>query len=229
MASKLILNAIPGLKKTDNSHPVRPRRPENLSLWNSWGTGPWSPVVSPKPPSATKSLPIEALTSQALRSVERAQSFPHSTLSTRPPPSLTQREHLKHRPSPSPASRPMEERLAQLEIENASLRSANDVLYKQNSDYRELVQNYRQFQGAATSVIDGHIGLVEVLEDITRDVRSDARAYNLVRSKLQRVERGKIRDWRNFVNAKAEAGIHVQAVVKDVVDKHSMETRTNVV
>jgi hypothetical protein len=84
-----------------------------------------------------------------------------------------------------------------------------------------LVQEYRVLRDEAMTVIDGHIGAVEVLEDMVKGLGSDAKAYRLARSKVQRVEREKIKDWKTFVDVKAESGIQVEDVVKEIIDKHA--------
>ena len=201
MASKFetIISKALSRKKPD-TQPARPRRTklEDLSP-DIWGVGPWSAAESPQPPSITKSLPTS---SQAPRLSERAQSVPLPLL---PPPPPKQRRYVNTRQLL--VSESEEERLNRLETDNDSLREANDVLYRQNADYKVLVQEYRALQDQAITVIDEHLDAVEILEDMVKGLGSDAKAYRLARSKAQKVERDKIKDWKTFVDVKAESGI----------------------
>lgn len=224
MVSKLeslISNSISGLKKTDKPLPLRPKRPERLTnffLLSSepsspelWGYGPCSALTSPQ------SLPLSSLETIPTRQ----PSFSGFTLAPSPPASLERRRYVEQKPPLVPKN--IEERLTRLELENSNLRQANDVLYKQNLDYKGLLEEYRAFKEKAGARIDRCMGSVEVLEEVMEAIRANAKDFGTARTRLQRFERSAIKDWKRFVDVSAREGVKVDKVVEKIVEEHAMD------
>ena len=113
--------------------------------------------------------------------------------------------------------------MALLQLENTNLQQQIKVLYKQNSDYRELVQEYKACHERAGNGMERIKAARAAIDRITQDVTADVKAYEMARASVRRAERTTYRDWKKFVNESAAMGIEVEEVVKDIMRDHSME------
>jgi hypothetical protein len=120
-------------------------------------------------------------------------------------------------------SKAVEERMALLELENTNLRQQNKVLYRQNSDYRKLVEEYRACQEKANEGIESIKGAKEAIERITQSVTADVKMYETARINVRRVEKEASRDWKRFVDENAALGVEVEKVAEDIMREHAME------
>jgi hypothetical protein len=113
--------------------------------------------------------------------------------------------------------------MALLELENTNLRKQNKVLYKQNSDFRELIQEYK----ACNEKANDCMGRIEAARDaigrITQDVTVEVKTYEMAKASVRRAERVATREWKKFVNENASMGIEVEEVVRDIITENAME------
>jgi hypothetical protein len=134
---------------------------------------------------------------------------------------LKERQYQEQKPNP--ISNTLEERLTELELENANLREQSKVLYKQNSDYRRLAQGYRACLGKANRGIERIMGAGEAMDQITQAVKDDVKVYQEAVSDVRGIEKEAIRGWMRFVDANARIGVKVEEVVNDIVDEHAVD------
>ena len=71
--------------------------------------------------------------------------------------------------------RSLELRLAQVKLENKNLLQAKEVLYKQNSDYSNLLQEYRTNYKELIDFVSYITDSIDVLEQLSRTIRSNTR------------------------------------------------------
>jgi pyruvate formate-lyase activating enzyme-like uncharacterized protein len=134
---------------------------------------------------------------------------------------LSERQNIEREP-PS-VFKDIEEKMALVVLENTHLRQQNKVLYKQNSDYRELVQEYKACYGEVNGAMENVKAAKEAMELITQDVTANVKTFEAARARVQRAERISSREWKKFVNEYAMMGIEVDEVVKDVMDHDTEE------
>jgi hypothetical protein len=134
---------------------------------------------------------------------------------------LKERQYQEQKPKP--ISNTLEERLTELELENANLREQSSVLYKQNSDYRRLVQGYRACLGKVNRGIERIMGAREAMDQITQAVKDDVKVYQEAVSNVLGIEKEAIRDWIRFVDVNARIGVKVKEVVNDIVEEHAVD------
>jgi hypothetical protein len=178
---ELLTKSISTLEIQNKPLPPRPRpkRPERLTNF-------FLPS-SPPLPSGSSSWPPPPLSPKA------PPSLPGFTLSPVPPAALKKRRYLGEK-APL-VSKAVEERIALLELENTNLRQQNKVLYKQNSDYRMIVQEYRACQEKTNDSIERIKSAREAIERITQAVTANVRMYETARANVRRIEKAASRDW----------------------------------
>ena len=113
--------------------------------------------------------------------------------------------------------------MALLELENTNLRQQNKVLYRQNSDYRKLVEEYRACQEKANEGMESIKGAKEAIKRITHFVTANVKIYETAKVNVRRTEKEAIRDQKRFVDENATIGVEVEKVVKDIMKEHAME------
>lgn len=101
-------------------------------------------------------------------------------------------------------------------LEITHLRQQNKVLLKQNSDYRELIQEYRECCDRAAESTEHSKQLLDVIEQIALTVKSDINSYEAARGAVGRAERAAMRDWKRFAIENASIGIDVDEVARDL-------------
>lgn len=106
--------------------------------------------------------------------------------------------------------------MALLDLENTHLRQQNKVLLKQNLDYRELIQEYRDCCDKAAESTAHSKELLDVIEQIALTLKSDINSYEAARGSVRRAERAAIRDWKRFAIENASIGIDVDEVAQDL-------------
>jgi hypothetical protein len=110
----------------------------------------------------------------------------------------------------------LDERIALLELENTHLWQQNKVLYKQNSDYRGLIQEYEGCCDKASEGVKHSKAVVDAIERITIDINANIESYETARGDVRRAERMAIRDWRRFAIENASIGIDVDKVAGEM-------------
>jgi hypothetical protein len=115
------------------------------------------------------------------------------------------------------------ERIAILELENTDLRQQNKVLYKQVSDYRELLQEYKTCYEKANITMERIKAARDTVEGIAQAITADIRLYEGSSHNARKLERATIKDWRRFVKENASLGLEVREVVKAILREHAME------
>jgi hypothetical protein len=176
----------------------RPKRPQRLTTYFL----PSPPHPSDSPPLASPKSPTSPATLSGF------------TLFPTPPAPLSQRPCLDQKaPVPSKA---VDERMALLDLENTHLRQQNKVLFKQNLDYRELIQEYRDCCDKAAESTAHSKELLDVIEQIALTLKSDINSYEAARGSVRRAERAAIRDWKRFAIENASIGIDVDELAQDL-------------
>jgi hypothetical protein len=109
-----------------------------------------------------------------------------------------------------------------LKLEISNLRQQNKVLYKQNSDYRELLQEYKACHEKANGGMENIKAIKETLEMVVQDI-TDIEIYEIAKNGVRRAERTARRDWKRFVDENAVMGVDVNEVEKAVTMEDAME------
>jgi hypothetical protein len=213
MASKLeelLSRSISALENRNKPLPPRPspERPQRLTDYflpssptQPPGSRSWSPpLISPKAPPSLSGF----------------------TLSPTPPAPLPQRQSLD---KPPLVSKEITERLSLLENENNKLRQENKVLYKQSSDYKDLVQEYQTSHENTNDSIERIKAARETIEQIIRDVTTEIKAYENTKAKIWKIEKIANRDWQRFISDNTILGIEVEEIIKDIIEKHAVEIK----
>lgn len=71
--------------------------------------------------------------------------------------------------------------------------------------------------------MDRRMGDGEVLEELTEAIRADSEVFEAARSKVRRLEKSTIKNWKRFVDANARVGVEVDKVVEQIVEEHAMD------
>lgn len=158
---------------------------------------------SPPPPSSTKSLISPAFAS-----------------SPTPSTTLTQRRYLKQG---SPLTSKTKERIASLELENTNLQQQNKVLYKQVSDYRELLQEYKTCYEKADITMNCIKATRDTVEGITQVITADIKLYEAASHSARKLKQAAIKNWRRFVKENVLLRIEVKEVIKVILREHAMK------
>lgn len=105
-----------------------------------------------------------------------------------------------------------QKRFAEVELENKKLRQANEVLFKQNSHYSDLLREYRTTKELLTRITDS--------VDVLGTIGSRARACQ---ENIRRAEKEAVKDWKGFAETKKNKGVRVESVVADIVEDYTTE------
>jgi hypothetical protein len=93
-------------------------------------------------------------------------------------------------------------------------------LYRQNSDYKDLLQEYRTNYKELFDSVSRITDSVDVFERLNGTVRSKAKACQ---ENIRRAEKGAIKDWKRFVETSKSEGVKVDKVVADIIKDHTTE------
>ena len=107
-----------------------------------------------------------------------------------------------------------------MKLENKNLLQAKEVLYKQNSDYSDLLQEYRTNYKELIDFVSRITDSVDVLERLSGTIRSNTR---LSQDNVRRAEKEASRDWKRFVETSKSKGWEVDKVVASIVKDHTTE------
>ena len=113
--------------------------------------------------------------------------------------------------------------MALLELENTNLRQQNKVLYRQNSHYRKLFEEYRACQEKANEGMESIKGAKEAIERITQSITAVVEMYETARVNVRGTEKEASLDWVRFVDENATLGVEVEKVAEDIIREHYME------
>ncbi len=113
--------------------------------------------------------------------------------------------------------------MALLELKNTNLRQQNKVLYRQNSHYRKLFEEYRACQEKANEGMESIKGAKEAIERITQFITANVKMYEKARANVRRTEKEASLDWKRFVDKNATLGVEVEKVAEDIIREHAME------
>lgn len=130
---------------------------------------------------------------------------------------LNDQLHLDQKPAQDEI---FKESLAELAHENKNLRQANRVLYKQNSDYSDLLQEYRTNYKELINLMSRITDSIDVLGRLNRTIWSKTR---VCRHKIRRAEKEAIKNWARFVEMNKSQGLLVDEVVAGIINDNTEE------
>lgn len=190
--------------------PPRPRRRKELKNL-------FPPAAEPQEPSPGSLAPAW--------SAEASSPTVGSPLPLHGPPQvcvpgapLNNRPYQDQKPVRDPAV--LEARLSEMVRANKSLRQANKVLYQQNSDYSDLLQEYRANHKTLIDCLSSIKDSVDGLQRISETVRSDTRSCQ---KSIRSAEKEAIKDWARFVEMSKGEGLEVDKVLEDIVNDQTTE------